>query len=152
MKVIDAQPLNPEPARLVGGVIVTHGHLASEFIAAAEMIVGPIPHVTPASIDWHDDMDVARQELERAIARVSQGRGVLLITDMFGGAPTDIASMFLGDGGIEVVTGANLPMILKLAEQTAEASLTEVAQRIRDSGKEGIHLAGELLPRPAKAG
>ena len=152
MKVIDAQPSNPEPARFVGGVIVTHGHLASEFIAAAEMIVGPIPHVTPASIDWHDDIDVARQELERAIARVSQGRGVLLITDMFGGAPTDIASMFLGDGGIEVVTGVNLPMILKLAEQTPEASLTEVAQRIRDSGKEGIYLAGELLPRPAKAG
>jgi PTS system mannose-specific IIA component len=151
MKVIDAQPANSEPARLVGGVIVTHGHLASEFIAAAEMIVGPIPHVTPASIDWHDDIDVARQELERAIARVSQGRGVLLITDMFGGAPTDIASMFLGDGGIEVVTGVNLPMILKLAEQTPKASLTEVAQRIRDSGKEGIHLAGELLPRPAKA-
>lgn len=152
MKVIDAQPSNPQPGRLVGGVIVTHGHLASEFIAAAEMIAGPIPHVTPASIDWHDDIDVARQELERAIARVSQGRGVLLITDMFGGAPTDIASMFLGDGDIEVVTGVNLPMILKLAEQTPESSLTEVAQRIRDSGKEGIHLAGELLPRPAKAG
>jgi PTS system mannose-specific IIA component len=151
MNVIDAQPTNAEPAKLVGGVIVTHGHLASEFIAAAEMIVGPIPHVTPASIDWHDDIDVARQELERAIARVSQGRGVLLLTDMFGGAPTDIASMFLGDSGIEVVTGVNLPMILKLAEQTPEVSLTEVAQRIRDSGKDGIYLASELLARRAKA-
>lgn len=151
MNVIDAQPTNAEPAKLVGGVIVTHGHLASEFIAAAEMIVGPIPHVTPASIDWHDDIDVARQELERAIARVSQGRGVLLLTDMFGGAPTDIASMFLGDSGIEVVTGVNLPMILKLAEQTPEVSLTEVAQRIRDSGKDGIYLASELLARRSKA-
>lgn len=151
MNVIDAQPTNAEPAKLVGGVIVTHGHLASEFIAAAEMIVGPIPHVTPASIDWHDDIDVARQELERAIARVSQGRGVLLLTDMFGGAPTDIASMFLGDSGIEVVTGVNLPMILKLAEQTPEVSLAEVAQRIRDSGKDGIYLASELLARRAKA-
>lgn len=151
MNVIDAQPTNADPAKLVGGVIVTHGHLASEFIAAAEMIVGPIPHVTPASIDWHDDIDVARQELERAIARVSQGRGVLLLTDMFGGAPTDIASMFLGDSGIEVVTGVNLPMILKLAEQTPESSLAEVAQRIRDSGRDGIYLAGELLARPAKA-
>jgi mannose PTS system EIIA component len=75
---------------------------------------------------------------------------VLLLTDMFGGAPTDIASMFLGDSGIEVVTGVNLPMILKLAEQTLEASLTEVAQRIRDSGKDGIYLAGELLARRAK--
>src|SRR3989475_13266421 len=150
MNVIDAQPSNPEPARLVGGVIVTHGHLATEFIAAAEMIVGPIPHVTPASIDWHDDADVARQELERAIARVSQGRGVLLLTDMFGGAPTDIASMFLGESGIEVVTGVNLPMILKLSEQDAEESLAEIAKRVRDAGREGIHLAGELLARPAK--
>ena len=151
MKVIEAQKSKAETHQAIGGVIVTHGHLASEFIAAAEMIVGrPMPHVTPASIDWHDDIDVARQELERAIARVSQGSGVLLLTDMFGGAPTDIASMFRGDTGIEVVTGVNLPMILKLAEAQPDQSLTEVAQRIRDSGKEGIHLAGELLARPAR--
>ena len=151
MKVIDAQPPQPESGRRVGGVIVTHGHLGSEFLAAAEMIVGPLPHVTQASIDWHDDVDVARHELERAIARVSQGRGVLLLTDMFGGAPMDIASMFLGDAQIEVVTGVNLPMILKLAEQVPEESLTVVAERIRDSGKDGIYLAGELLAPPSKA-
>ena len=151
MKVIDAQPFQPETGRRVGGVIVTHGHLGSEFLAAAEMIVGPLPHVTQASIDWHDDVDVARHELERAIARVSQGRGVLLLTDMFGGAPMDIASMFLGDAEIEVVTGVNLPMILKLAEQAPEESLTNVAERIRDSGKDGIHLAGELLAPPTKS-
>lgn len=151
MKVINAQPTAAEPGRLVGGVIVTHGHLGSEFLAAAEMIVGPLPHVTQASIDWHDDVDVARQELERAIGRVSQGRGVLLITDMFGGAPMDIASMFLDDPEIEVVTGVNLPMILKLAEQNPDESLVSVAERIRDSGKDGIHLAGELLARPTKA-
>ena len=151
MKVIDAQPSNLEPEQPIGGVIVTHGHLASEFLAAAEMIVGPIPHVTAASIDWHDDVDVARQELERAIARVSKGRGVLLLTDMFGGAPTDIASMFLSDSGVEVVTGLNLPMILKLARQTPDQSLAEIAHQVRDSGKDGIHLAGDLLARPAKA-
>src|SRR6185503_5745897 len=150
MNVIDSQPSQPEPGPLVGGVIVTHGHLGSEFLAAAEMIVGPLPHVTQASIDWHDDVDVARQELERAIARVSQGRGVLLLTDMFGGAPMDIASMLLGDSEIEVVTGVNLPMILKLAEQSAEETLTGIAERIRDSGKDGIHLAGDLLARPTK--
>ena len=132
--------------------MVTHGHLAAEFLAAAEMILGPIHHITTASIDWHDDVDVARRELERAIDRVTQGRGILLMTDMFGGAPTDIASMFLGDSGIEVVTGVNLPMILKLAEAQPEQSLTEVAQRIRDSGKDGIHLAGELLAPPARNG
>jgi len=151
MKVIETEKVRAA-SRPIGGVIVTHGHLASEFIAAAEMIVGPMPHVTQASIDWHDDIDVARAELERAIARVSQGQGVLLLTDMFGGAPTDIASMFLDDEAIEVVTGVNLPMILKLADQSADSSLALVASRVRDAGKEGIQLAGELLTPPAKTG
>jgi PTS system mannose-specific IIA component len=150
MKVIEAQRSKGETPRPIGGVIVTHGHLASEFIAAAETIVGPMPHVTPASIDWHDDIDVARGELERAIARVSQGNGVLLLTDMFGGAPTDIASKFLDDPAIEVVSGVNLPMILKLADQSDNETLVQVARRVREAGKDGIHLAGELLTPPAK--
>ena len=145
MKSKEAQKSMAEPHRMVGGVIVTHGHLASEFIAAAEMIVGHLPHVTPASIDWHDDIDVARAELERAIARVSHGHGVLLLTDMFGGAPMDMASMFLDNNEIEVITGVNLPMILKLAVQSEDETLTDVARRVYEAGKDGIHLAGELL-------
>ena len=148
MKVIEADKSTREPVKMIGGVIVTQGHLATELIAAAEMIAGPMPHVTPASIEWHDDVDVARGELGRAIARVSQGRGVLLLTDIFGGAPTHIASMFLDDSEVEIVTGVNLPMILKLADQSVDESLAEVARRIRDAGKESIHLAGELLAPP----
>jgi|SRR5207244_8803 len=151
MKVIDAEKSDPQPTRRVGGVVVTHGHLAAEFLAAAEMILGPIHHITTASIDWHDDVDVARRELERAIDRVTQGRGILLMTDMFGGAPTDIASMFLDDSDIEVISGVNLPMILKLAEQDTDASLAETARQVREAGKNGIYLAGELLSPPAKA-
>ncbi len=151
MKVIEAEKPNADARKPIGGVIVTHGHLASEFIAAAEMIVGPIPHVTHASIDWHDDIDVARAELARAIARVSGGPGVLVLTDMFGGAPTDIASMFLGDENIEVVSGVNLPMILNLANQADDESLAGVARRVRDAGKEGIQLAGELLTPPTRS-
>jgi len=150
MKVINAPSSEVEPRRLVGGVIITHGHLASEFLAAAEMIVGPLPHVTAASIEWHDDVDVARAELEHAIARVSQGRGVLLLTDMFGGPPTDIASMFLDDSSIEVISGVNLPMVIKLADQSADESLAEVARRIRDHGKEEIQLAGAMISPPTK--
>src|ERR1044072_4928446 len=130
MKVI-ADPNGTTPTPRIGAVIVTHGHLASEFIAAAEMIVGPLPHLTHASIDWHDDIDVAKAELERAIARVSRGHGVLLLTDMFGGSPTDIASMFLGDPAIEVVSGGNLAMILKLADQADDDSLAEISRRVR---------------------
>lgn len=147
MKVIDAKPKSPESPR-VAGVIVSQGHLASEFLAAAEMILGHISHITAASIDWHDDVDVARHELERAIARVSQGHGVLLMTDMFGGAPTDIASMFLDDPAVEVISGVNLPMVLKLAEQEPNKTLPEIARSVRDSGKDGIYLAGELLSPP----
>jgi len=148
MKVINAKNQAAAPP-LVGGVIVSHAQLGSEFLAAAEMILGKhLSHITSASIDWHDDVDVARHELERAIARVSQGNGVLLITDMFGGAPTDVASMFLDDDSVEVVSGVNLPMVLKLAQQEPGAPLAAVAKAVRDSGTEGIQLAGELLPRP----
>lgn len=151
MKVIDSTAAKPEPGPLIGGVIVAHGHLGNEFLAAAEMIVGPIAHVTAASIEWHDDVEVAREELERAIARVSRGRGVLLLTDTFGGAATNISSMFMGDEAIEVVTGVNLPMIIKLAEQQPEETLAQMAARVRDAGTEGIYLASDLLPRTSRA-
>ena len=134
--------------RRVAGVVVTHGQLANELVAAAEMIVGPVPHITAISIGWHDDMDASRNEIERAMARVSEGRGVLLLTDMFGGTPTNIAAMFLADEKVEVVTGVNLPMVIKLASQAEEESLTDVARRVRDQGREGIYLAGELLGPP----
>src|SRR3954447_13495073 len=113
--------------RRISGVIVTHGQLASELLAAAEMIIGPIAHIAAVSIGWHDDVDAARDEVQRAITRVSQGVGVLLLTDMFGGTPTNIASMFLEEGAIEVVTGVNLPMVIKLATSTGEDSLAEIA-------------------------
>jgi mannose PTS system EIIA component len=138
--------------RKVAGVIVTHGHLAGELLAAAEMIIGPISYITAVSIGWHDDVDAARDEVQRAITRVSQGAGVLLLTDMFGGTPTNIASMFLEDGNVEVVTGVNLPMIIKLANQTGEESLEEIAHRVCDLGRQGIYLEGDLLAPPGKGG
>ena len=141
-----------EDARRISGVIVTHGHLAGELLAAAEMIVGPISFITAVSIGWHDDVDAARDEVQRAITRVSQGAGVLLLTDMFGGTPTNIASMFLDDGNVEVVTGVNLPMVIKLSTATAEDTLSEIAPKIRDQGRQGIYLAGALLDPRSKAG
>ncbi|HEV2883193.1 MAG TPA: PTS sugar transporter subunit IIA [Pyrinomonadaceae bacterium] len=139
-----------ETPRRVAGVIVTHGQLATELLAAAEMIIGPVAQIAAISIGWHDDVDVAREEIERAIARVSEGRGVLILTDMFGGTPTNIASMFFVEGEVEVVTGVNLPMVIKLASQTDAESLAVVAGRVRDQGQQAIHLAGELLAAPKK--
>lgn len=135
----------------VAGVIVTHGQLATELLAAAEMIIGPIAHIAAISIGWHDDVDAARDEIERAIEGVSEEHGVLILTDMFGGTPTNIASMFFVEGEVEVVTGVNLPMVIKLASQTeAEKTLAVVAARVRDQGQQAIYLAGDLLAAPKK--
>ncbi len=142
----------PQSPRKVAAVIVTHGHLAGELLAAAEMIVGPISHIAAVSIGWHDDVDTARSEVERAIKDVSQGAGVLLMTDMFGGTPTNIASMFLEEGAIEVVTGVNLPMLIKLSSQQEPGSLADVARHVCDVGRQGIYVASDLLTPPGKGG
>src|SRR4029078_517408 len=144
---------SPPPAdvKKVSGVIVTHGHLAGELLAAAEMIIGPVSHIAAVSIGWHDDVDAARDEVQRAITRVTQGRGVLLLTDMFGGTPTNIASMFLDDGQVEVITGVNLPMVIKLATYTGHESLSDLARKICDQGRQGIYLADDLLAPPGKS-
>lgn len=130
---------------MIGGVLVTHGQLANELVSAAEMIVGEIHHVTAVSIGWHDDVDVAREEIERAIQRVDTGSGVLLLTDMFGGTPTNLAATFLGQATVEVVTGVNLPMVIKLATQDANEQLANLARRVRDEGQQQIHLASDIL-------
>ena len=88
----------------VAGVIVSHGQVANELLSAAETIIGNFKHITAVSIGWHDDVEAAKNEIRRAIERVSVGGGVLVMTDMFGGTPTNIASMFLQQGEVEVVT------------------------------------------------
>ena len=138
----------------VAGVIVSHGQVATELLAAAETIIGAVRHITAVSIGWHDDVEAAKNEIGRSIERVSEGAGVLLLTDMFGGTPTNIASMFLEAGRVEVVTGVNLPMVIKLAGQQGGEELADVARQVRDQGRHGIYLAGELLAGagPARTG
>lgn len=145
-----AQQLTPDtrhltPMPLIGGVIVTHGSLANELLSAAETIVGDINHVTAVSIGWHDDVDIAREEISRAIERVQAGAGVLVLTDMFGGTPTNLACTFLDTAPIEVVTGVNLPMVIRLADQQPNETLPVIAQRVRDQGQKNIYLASEVL-------
>ena len=101
------------------------------------------------TIGWHDTLEEAREQISQAIERVNQGAGVLVLTDMFGGTPTNIACTFLGNSPVEVVTGVNLPMIIKLAEQQPEENLSIVAKRVRDQGQKNIYLASEVL-LPAK--
>lgn len=129
----------------IGGVIVSHGQVANELLAAAETVVGELQHITAVSMGWHDDVELAKAEVARAIKKVSQGKGVLLLTDMFGGTPTNISAMFIEENDIEIVTGVNLPMVIKLASQNKEWSLAELAKEVESQGKQAIYRASELL-------
>lgn len=129
----------------IGGVIVSHGQVAGELLAAAETVVGTLSHITAVSIGWHDDVEMAKDEVSRAINRVSEGAGVLLLTDMFGGTPTNISAMFIKEREVEIVTGVNLPMVIKLASQTREMTLTELAKDVEEQGKQAIQRTSELL-------
>ena len=129
----------------IGGVVISHGQVANELVAAAEAVVGELSYITAVSIGWHDDVEMAKAEIERAIAKVSAGHGVLLLTDMFGGTPTNIAAMFLKENEVEIVTGVNLPMVIKLASMNRDTTLRELAKEVEDQGKESICQAGILL-------
>ena len=129
----------------IGGVIVSHGQVANELLAAAETVVGDISHVTAVSIGWHDDVEMAKDQVERALKSVSQGSGVLIMTDMFGGTPTNIAAMFLKEGEVEIVTGVNLPMVIKLASNDKDLPLSELARVVEEQGKQAIYRTGALL-------
>ncbi len=129
----------------VGGVIVSHGQVANELLAAAETVVGELSHVTAVSIGWHDDVEQAKNQVERAIKSVSHGSGVLVMTDMFGGTPTNIAAMFLQENEVEIVTGVNLPMVIKLASNNQELELSDLAREVEEQGKQAIYRTGALL-------
>jgi PTS system mannose-specific IIA component len=130
---------------MIGVVVVTHGQLANELVNAAEMIVGDLPQFTAVSIGWHDDVNDAREDIAHAIARVGGDAGVLILTDMFGGTPSNLGMTFLEKDRIEVITGVNLPMLIKLASLQTSQDLLAVAREMRDHGRNAIWVASDLL-------
>jgi len=130
---------------VIGVVVVTHGQLATELVNAAEMIVGDLPQFTAVSIGWHDDVNEARGDIEHAIERVRGEEGVLLLTDMFGGTPSNLGMTFLEKDRLEVITGVNLPMLIKLAGLRSASDLLAVAKEMRDHGRSAIWVASDLL-------
>ena len=134
----------------LGVVVVTHGQLATELVNSAEMIVGDLPHFAAVSIGWHDEVDRAREDIGRAIARVQETAGagepasVLVLTDMFGGTPANLAVTFVTPD-VEVVTGVNLPMLIKLARPQTATDLVALARDMREHGRNAIWVASELL-------
>jgi PTS system mannose-specific IIA component len=135
----------PDSIKTIGVVVVTHGVLATELLNAAETIVGDLPQFTAVSIGWHDDVSVATTAMSRAIERVDRGRGVLLLTDMFGGTPSNLSMTFLEPDKVEVVTGVNLPMLIKLARIQSEHDLAALARLVCDDGRAAIRVASDLL-------
>ncbi len=129
----------------IGGVVVSHGQVANELLAAAETVVGGLSHIKAVSIGWHDDVELAKDEISRAIKSVSDGKGVLVLTDMFGGTPTNISAMFIKQNEVEIITGVNLPMVIKLASQNKETTLSELAKEVEEQGKQAIYRTSELL-------
>lgn len=129
----------------IGGVVVSHGQLATELLSAAETVIGPVEHILAVSIGWHDDVDMAKDEIERALKQVDQGSGVIVMTDMFGGTPTNISAMFLKENEVEIVTGVNLPMIIKFATSDRLGKLNELAKDIEEQGKQSIYRTSALL-------
>ena len=130
---------------MIGVVVVTHGQLANELVNAAEMIVGDLPQFAAVSIGWHDDVNDAREDIAQAIERVRGDSGVLLLTDMFGGTPSNLGMTFIEKDRVEVITGVNLPMLIKLSAVRSSSDLLAVAREMREHARDAIWVASDLL-------
>lgn len=134
---------------MIGVLITTHGNLGSELIKAAELIRGSLKGIVPISVDQTNGVEDLKKEISTAIKKLDQGQGILILTDLFGGTPSNISLSFIKEGKVEVITGVNLPMLLKLPDIREGMSLKEFAQNIKDYGIKNISLASEILSKKA---
>jgi len=130
---------------MIGIVVVSHGRLAIEFVAALEHVVGPQDHVVTVCIGPSDDMEQRRKEILAGIKTVEQGDGVVLLTDMFGGTPSNLAISAMNSPEIEVIAGVNLPMLVKLASVRVDNTLVEAVIHAQDAGRKYINVASKFL-------
>lgn len=130
---------------MIGLVLVTHGRLAVEFRAALEHVVGPQVQVETISIGPDDDVERRRQEIIDAVAKVNSGAGVIVLTDMFGGTPSNLAISVMEAGSVEVIAGVNLPMLIKLSKVRAEKPLADAIELAQDAGRKYINVASQVL-------
>lgn len=138
---------------MVGVVLVTHPNLGDKFIYTAEVICGKIPALVTVSIDTKQGVEELKRNISSAIKSVDSGEGVLIITDMFGGTPSNMSLAFLSDGQIEVLTGLNLAMLIKISSCREVRNLKELAKMVKESGQQNILLASEIMqkkPEPQK--
>ncbi|NBT85411.1 MAG: PTS sugar transporter subunit IIA [Alphaproteobacteria bacterium] len=140
---------------MIGLVIITHGELAKSFVLSLELIAGPQQNIETICIKPDDDMDQQRTNILKAIKTVDQNKGVILLTDLFGGTPSNLALSILGLENIEVIGGVNLPMLLKLIALRSKLTLQEAVEQAQEAARKHIHIASSLLvnqnPLEAKA-
>ena len=130
---------------MIGVVVVTHGRLATELLNAAEMIVGELPQCVAVSIGWHDDVNDAREQIAKAVERVRTPSGVLILTDMQGGTPSNLGISLLEAGKVEVITGVNLPMLIKMKYLREASDLLAVARQVQNEAKTAIFVASDVM-------
>ncbi len=130
---------------MIGMVLVTHGHLATEFRSALEHVVGPQRDIETITIGPEDDMEQRRQDIVTAVATVDSGQGVVLLTDMFGGTPSNLAISVMDRARVEVVAGINLPMLIKLASVREGVNLEQAVTQAQDAGRKYINIASRVL-------
>jgi PTS system mannose-specific IIA component len=130
---------------MIGIVLVTHGRLAAEFLAALEHVVGPQEQVAAVCIGADDDMEKRRREIIERVAEVDVGKGVVLLTDMFGGTPSNLAISVMERTNVEVIAGVNLPMLIKLATVRRESALADAVAQAQEAGRKYINVASQLL-------
>ncbi|UZK67193.1 PTS sugar transporter subunit IIA [Sphingomonas sp. M1-B02] len=134
---------------MIGLVLVTHGRLAEEFVVAMEHVVGQQERIESISIGPDDDMESRRADIAAAIARVDEGRGVIVLSDLFGGTPSNLAISLMEAGRIEVIAGINLPMLIRLGSARRTMKVTDAVAAARDAGRKYITIASEVLGEAA---
>ena len=141
--------MNDDARMLIGLVLVAHGRLAQEFVTAMEHVVGPQAQIMTIAIGPEDDMEARRGDIADAIATVDSGRGVILLTDLFGGTPSNLAISLMERGRVEVIAGINLPMLIRLESARKKMSVVAAVAAAREAGRKYISVASEVLGEAA---
>jgi len=130
---------------MIGGIIISHGKLSEELLNALTIILGEVVNIEAISIGWYDDVEDSKKKINDCLKKINQKSGVLIFTDMFGGTPSNLSFSFLKDNQVEIITGVNLPMLIKFVSLQRSNNLKEVAKKVVEQGKKNIHLASALL-------
>lgn len=133
-----------------GLLVLTHGRLAADLVDALRRIVGEVDDLRALAMAWDDDLGATKEALEAQVQGLDRGSGVLILTDMFGGTPSNLAMTLHDPGKVEIVTGVNLPMLIKYVGQDETIDLSELANVVADQGRAAIHVASELLDREGR--